>query len=75
MGCEEGEWATYDFGDDMRTCQIGISVGIDWAFCRKLGLSADLSWGLSGIHHSDFKTVEQTLYPIYGTIGLFYRIN
>lgn len=75
MGSEEGEWATYDFGDDMRTCQIGISVGIDWAFCRKLGLSADLSWGLSGIHHSDFKTVEQTLYPIYGTIGLFYRIN
>ena len=75
MGDKEGEWATYDFNDDMRTCQMGVTVGIDWAFCRKAGLSADLAWGLTGIHHSDFKTVEQTLYPIYGTIGLFYRIK
>ena len=75
MGDKEGEWATYDFSDDMRTCQMGIAVGIDWAFCQRLGLSADLNWGLTGIHHSDFKTVEQTLFPIYGTIGLFYRIK
>ncbi len=75
MGSKEGEWATYDFNDDMRTCQMGVTVGIDWAFYRHLGLSADLTWGLTGIHHSDFKTVEQTLYPIYGTIGLFYRIK
>ena len=60
--------------DDMRSFQFGLTVGVDWAFYRQLGLSADLSWGLTGIHRSDFKTVEQTLYPIYGTIGLFYRI-
>jgi len=75
MGNEEGQWATYDFSDDMRTCQAGVAVGVDWTFYRQLGLSADLSWGLSGIHHSDFKTVEQTLYPIYGTVGLFYQIK
>lgn len=75
MGSEEGQWATYDFSDDMRTCQMGVTVGVDWAFYRRWGLSADLSWGLTGIHHSDFKTVEQTLYPIYGTIGVFYRIK
>ena len=75
MGDKEGEWATYDFGEDMRRCQFGISAGVDWNFWRRLGLSADLAWGLTGIHHSDFKTVEQTLYPIYGTIGLFYRIK
>lgn len=74
MGNVEGEWATYDFGSDMRNAQVGVSVGVDWAFHRRLGLSADLSWGLTGIHHSSFKTVEQTLYPIYGTIGLFYSI-
>ena len=74
MGDREGEWATYDFSDDMRSFQFGLTVGVDWAFYRQLGLSADLSWGLTGIHRSDFKTVEQTLYPIYGTIGLFYRI-
>ena len=75
MGNKEGEWATYDFGTDMRRCQFGISAGVDWNFWRCLGVSADLAWGLTGIHHSDFKTVEQTLYPIYGTIGLFYRIK
>ena len=75
MGDKEGEWATYDFDEEMRTCQVGVAVGIDWAFYRQLGLSADLSWGLSGIHHSNFKTVEQTLYPIYGTIGLVYYIK
>lgn len=74
MGDREGEWATYDFSDDMRSLQFGLTVGVDWTLCRQLGLSADLSWGLTGIHRSDFKTVEQTLYPIYGTIGLFYRI-
>ena len=74
MGDKEGEWATYNFSDDMRSFQFGLTVGVDWAFYRQLGLSADLSWGLTGIHHGDFKTVEQTLYPIYGTIGLFYRI-
>jgi hypothetical protein len=52
---------------------MGVAVGIDWAFYRRLGLSADLSWGLTGIHRGDFKTVEQTLFPIYGTIGFFYR--
>ena len=61
------------FSDDMRSCQMGVAVGIDWAFYRRLGLSADLSWGLTGIHRGDFKTVEQTLFPIYGTIGFFYR--
>ena len=75
MGNKEGEWATYDFGTDMRRRQFGISAGVDWNFWRRLGVSADLAWGLTGIHHSDFKTVEQTLYPIYGTIGLFYRIK
>ena len=74
MGDRAGEWATYDFGDDLRSSQFGLTVGIDWTFCRHLGLSADLSWGLTGIFPGDFKTVEQTLYPIYGTIGVFYRI-
>ena len=75
MGDKEGEWATYDFSDDMRTCQFGLSAGVDWTFYRQLGLSADLTWGLTGIHHSSFKTVEQTLYPIYGNIGIYYRFK
>lgn len=73
MGTTEDEWATYDFTDDLRTWQMGLAVGADWQLSGRIGLSTDLSWGLTGIHHSDFKTVEQTLYPIYGTIGMYYQ--
>ena len=73
MGNKEGEWATYDFSDDMRSVQMGIAVGADWNVTRHFGLAADLSWGLTGIFGSDFKTVEQTLYPIYGTISAYWK--
>ncbi len=75
MGVEENERATYDFSNDMRTLQAGIAVGADITLSHRLGLSADLNWGLNGIFKSHFKTVEQTLYPIYGTIGVFYQIK
>ena len=75
MGTEENQWATYDFPDDMRSVQFGVAVGADWQFYRQFGLSVNLSWGLTGMMKSDFKTVEQTLYPIYGQIGFFYRLR
>ena len=75
MGKEENERATYDFSDDMRGLQFGVAAGVDWQFAERFGLFADLSWGLTGIFNSDFKTVEQTLFPIYGTIGVSYRIR
>ena len=73
MGSKEGEWATYEFDDDMRNFQFGISVGADFQVYKNLGLSADLNWGLTGVFPGDFKTVEHTLYPVYGTLGIFYR--
>ena len=75
MGNREGEWATYDFDGDMRSLQFGIGIGADWQVCKCLGVSADLNWGLTGVFPGDFKTVEQTLYPVYGTIGVFYRLK
>lgn len=75
MGNKDGEWATYDFSDDMRSLQFGIGIGADWQVHERIGISADLNWGLTGVFPGDFKTVEQTLYPIYGTIGVFYRLK
>ena len=72
IGDKEGEWATYDFSDEIRPFQLGVSVGADFAIAKGFGISADLNWGLSGLLKSSFKTVEQTLYPIYGTLGLYY---
>ena len=75
MGSKEDEWASYDFSDEMSRMQFGIGIGADWQVYRRLGVSADLNWGLTGIFPGDFKTVEQSLYPIYGTIGIFYRLK
>ena len=75
MGKEENERATYEFNDDMRDLQFGVGVGADWQVAKRIGLFAELNWGLNGIFKSDFKTVEQTLFPIYGTIGVSYRIK
>ena len=75
MGHTADERATDDFSDSMRRLQMGVGVGADWHFASRLGLSADLTWGLTGIMKHSFKTVEQTLYPIYGTLSLTYRIK
>lgn len=65
--------ATYDFSDRMSPVQAGVGVGADWTIAAGFGVSADLEWGLTGLFKRDFKTIEQTLYPIYGTLGLFYQ--
>ena len=71
MGDKEGEWATYDFSDEMLDRQFGVAMGFDWRLAKHVGIMTDINWGLTGIFDKDFKTVEQTLYPIYATAGLY----
>lgn len=54
---------------------MGIDVGADWYITKRWGAKAGLSWGLTGIFHSGFDTIEQTMYPIYGTIGVVYQLK
>lgn len=75
LGTDEGTRGTYDFSDKMRRMQYGILLGADWHVHKRWGAYTDISWGLNGIHHSSFKTIEQTLYPIFGTIGLTYKLR
>lgn len=75
LGNTDEERGNYDFKDDIRKCQWGLGVGVDYFFTRKFGAYADLSWGLSGFFKGSFKTLDQTLYPIYGTIGIVYKIR
>ena len=71
MGDKEGEWATYDFSDEMEDRQFGVAMGFDWRIAKHIGILTDVNWGLTGVFDKDFKTVEQTLYPIYATVGLY----
>lgn len=75
MGNTEDTWGTYDFSEHMRRIQVGIDVGADWQFSRRWGAYADLQWGLNGIHKSSFTTIEQTLYPIFATVGVMYKLK
>ena len=75
MGNTNETRGAFDFSDKMRRFQTGVDIGVDWQIGPHWGAYADLQWGLNGIHHSSFKTIEQTLYPIYGTLGVIYKIN
>ena len=75
LGTDEASRGTYDFSDDLRRVHFGVDVGADWQFSRRYGAYADLSWGLIGAFKRDFKTIEQTMYPIFGSIGITYKFN
>ena len=75
MAGKDGKHGVFEFDDDMRKVQLGIGGGADWAVGGRLGLSFELSWGLLPVFKSDFKTIKETLYPIYGTIGFTYQLN
>ncbi|MBR5726268.1 MAG: PorT family protein [Muribaculaceae bacterium] len=74
MGTESGERGDFDFDANMRHMQWGIDVGADCHFSRHWGAFAEITYGLSGIFKSDFHSVE-TLRPLYGTLGIIYRIK
>ena len=75
MAGKDVKHGVFEFDDDMRKVQLGIGGGADWAVGGRLGLCFELSWGLLPVFKSDFKTIKETLYPIYGTIGFTYQLN
>lgn len=74
MGTEPGDRGDFDFDSSMRHMQWGIDVGADWHFSRRWGAFAELTYGLSNIFKSDFHSV-QPLRPLFGTLGVLYRIK
>lgn len=75
IGTADDQRGYYDFSDNMRVLQYGLNAGLDWYVAHRIGVSADLKWGLNGVQGSDFKTIEQTLYPLYGSIGVIYKFK
>lgn len=65
---------SYDFSEDMLKLGANIDLGADWFFSKHFGATASLSIGLTNIFKSDFKTIEQKMFPIYGSLGLLYRL-
>ena len=74
MGREPGERGDFDFDKDMRHMQWGVDAGLDWHFHPRWGLFAEVTYSLSGLFKSNFTSV-QTLRPMYGALGILYRIK
>lgn len=75
IGSTEEDRGSYDFSSDLRDFNFGLDLGADFYVTRRLAVFADLTWGLNSAFKSTFKTIDQSMYPIYGTIGLAYRIK
>lgn len=75
LGNTEQTRGAYDFGSDLRNFNVGANFGVNWYVYRSLGVYADVTWGSTGIFQSSFNTIKQTMYPIYGTIGVTYRLK
>ena len=74
MGIEPGERGDFEFDSSMRIMQWGLDAGADWQFHSRWGMFAEVTYGLSGLFKSNFHSV-QTLRPMYGTLGISYRIK
>ena len=74
LGTEKASRGTYDFSDDLRHLQWGMMLGADWNFHKSWGVFADVSWGFTGIFKSSFTVLDQKLYPVYGTVGVSYKL-
>lgn len=74
IGSDEGTRGTYDFSDDLRHFYIAMTGGADYRISERWGMAVDVNWGLNGIFHSRFNTIEQTLFPIYGALSATFRL-
>ncbi|WP_165025410.1 porin family protein [Dysgonomonas sp. ZJ279] len=68
------EKATFDFNDDLRSFDFGLTVGAERRINDRFGVYGNLDWGLRPIFPSDFRAVEFNMYNIYFTFGLTYKL-
>lgn len=68
----DGNEATYDFSDELRTFQWGWQGGVTWAAFKHLTVHGTLNWGMNDIFKSSFRTITFNMYPIYLNAGFGY---
>lgn len=70
----ENQYATYNFGSDLRRIAYGVELSSTWKSTSHLSFIAHLSWGLSDIFKDTFDTVTFKMYPVYLTLGVAYQL-
>ncbi len=72
VNIDNGQTASYNFTDDLRTVQWGLQFGGSWKVNNHFRLNGDLQWGMNNIFKSDFDTITFNMYNIYVNIGFGY---
>lgn len=70
----EIEEASFDFNDDIRDFDFGLTFGAERKINNRFGWYANLDWALTPLFPSNYKVMEFSLYNIYFTVGLTYRL-
>lgn len=64
------------FDGFMRQFQAGVTVGCDYYFLRHWGVFLDVSYGVnSAFNKKEGNPVTMGLYPLYGTVGIVFKIG
>lgn len=67
--------ATFDFGDEVNSFDLGAYAAGDLRIARRLSASVQLSWGLRPLFPSSFQGMDFPLYNIFGTLGVTYHLQ
>lgn len=68
------QYATYDFGKELRNLAYGVEVAATWKSTSHLSFIGQLTWGLNDLFKSTFHTVTFNMYPVYLTLGVAYQL-
>lgn len=71
----DGSTATYDFSEDVKKAGFGAEVAADFQIKNGFGIFANLDYGFSSVFPDDFETISFKMYPIFFSLGVFYRIE
>jgi long-subunit fatty acid transport protein len=71
---ENKDDATFDFGNDIRDFDFGLVFGTERAINNKFGVTANFSWGLTPIFHSNFKGIDFGMHNLYLALGMTYKL-
>jgi len=66
--------AEFNFGDDMRDFDFGLSGGAEYRINDRFGIFGNLSWGLTSIFPNDYQAISFKMYNIYFALGLTYKL-
>lgn len=66
--------ASYDFSEDMRSLDYGLTFNFDWKATRHWSLYGNLDWGMTDVFKSNFQTIAFPMYSIYANVGVAYSV-